>query len=101
MSKISDSSERLFAAFCDALPLRDAFSGRKRPQEKEIRQCVDAGLARFYEAARVERARMRLGVIGRARVAFDLQRRLLAAGYAASLVKQVVFAMLVAAFVGR
>lgn len=83
------------------MPLEKSAGTRKKPQEKEIRQRADAGLAQFYEAARVERERYRLGVIGRARVAFDLQRRLLAAGYAPSLVRQVVFAMLVAAFVGR
>lgn len=101
MSKVTESGERLFAAFRQAVPPAEDFGGRKKPQEKEIRRRVDDGLGRFYDAARAERARMGFGLVGRARVAFDLQRRLFAAGYPPPLVKQVVFAMLVAAFVGR
>lgn len=99
-SNISECGERLFVAFRQALPLvpqRRADNGGK----DEVRQHVDSGLSRFYDAAREERQRMRLGIVARARVAFDLQRRLLGAGYPATLVKQVVFALLVAAFSGR
>jgi hypothetical protein len=84
------------------VPLPEEFAkGRKKSSEKEVQQQIDAGLARFYEAARAERERSRLGLIGRARVSFALQQRLLGAGYPAPLVKQVLFAMLVSAFVGR
>jgi hypothetical protein len=61
---------------------------------------VQIGLRRFYAAAKDERRKYRLGVIGRARVAFGLQQRLLNAGYPPQLVKQVLFAMLSSAFVG-
>ena len=64
------------------------------------RLATESGLKKFYEAARVEREQHRLGVIGRARVAFALQQRLLAAGYPPAIVKQVLFAMLISAFVG-
>lgn len=101
MDKVAEAGERLFAVFQHTVPLPDSFGNRRKPQELEIRRRVDAGLAKFYDAVRVERDRMHLGIIGRARLAFDLQRRLLAVGYAPPLVKHVVFAMLVAAFVGR
>lgn len=99
-SNISECGERLFAAFQQALPLAAPRRGGKSETD-EVRRRVDSGLARFYESAREERQRMRLGIVGRARVAFDLQRRLLRAGYPATLAKQVVFALLVAAFSGR
>ena len=74
--------------------------GRKQPSQKEIMLATESGLKKFYEAARVERERHRLGIIVRARVAFALQQRLLTAGYPPAMVKQVLFAMLVSAFVG-
>ena len=99
--RIADICERLLAAFTAAVPLyAEGVRGRKRPSEKEIESAIESGLKNFYEAARAERERHRLGVIGRARVAFHLQQRLLAAGYPSVLVKQVLFAMLVSAFVG-
>lgn len=99
--RIPSICERLEDAFRKAVPLHpERFQGRKPPSEKEIEVATEAGLKAFYEVARSERERYRLGVIGRARVAFHLQRRLLAAGYTSPLVKQVLFAMLVSAFVG-
>jgi len=102
MSKIAQASDRLFAAFTEAVPTPEHFARqRKKPSEAEIARLVEQGLARFHEVAREERQRHRLGILGRARVAFALQQRLLAAGYEAALVKQVLFAMLVQAFVGK
>ena len=99
--RIPDICDRLAEAFRSAVPLRpEGIKGRKKPSEKEIMLATESGLKKFYEAARAEREQHRLGVIGRARVAFALQQRLLAAGYPAPLVKQVLFAMLVSAFVG-
>ncbi|MCK9389889.1 MAG: hypothetical protein M0Q22_16060 [Sulfuritalea sp.] len=57
-------------------------------------------MRKFYEVAKSERLRNRLGVIGRARVAFGLQQRLLHTGYPAPVVKQVLFALLTSAFSG-
>lgn len=99
--RIQDICGRLLDAFTNAVPLHpEGAKGRKRPSEKEIALATESGLTKFFEAARAEREQHRLGVIGRARVAFALQQRLLAAGYPAPLVKQVLFAMLVSAFVG-
>lgn len=100
--RIQDICEQLADVFRSVVPRQQgATHGRKRSSEKEVASAIDSGLQRFYEAARVEREQHRLGVIGRARVAFGLQRRLLDAGYPPTLVKQVVFAMLVSAFVGN
>ena len=94
-------SERLCAEFQRVVPLHpDKPSRNKRPSDNEIKSASEAALDRFYELARQERQNHRLGVIGRARVAFSLQQRLLAAGYPAPLVKQVLFAMLMLVFVG-
>lgn len=99
--RIPDICSRLLDAFTNAVPLHpEGTKARKRPSEKEIALATESGLKKFYAAARAEREQHRLGVIGRARVAFALQQRLLAAGYPAPLVKQVLFAMLVSAFVG-
>lgn len=99
--RITDICGRLFDALINAVPRHpEGGKGRKRPSEKEIALATESGLKKFYEAARLEREQHRLGVIGRARVAFALQQRLLAAGYPSAIVKQVLFAMLVSAFVG-
>ena len=73
---------------------------RRKPSEQEIEAASAAALKKFYAAADAARRSHRLGLIGRARLAFDLQQRLLAAGYPAPLVKQVLFALLSSAFVG-
>ena len=100
--QIPDICDRLSAAFTRAVPLHpQSAKGRKRVSEKEIASATESGLKHFYAMARIERERHRLGIIGKARVAFRLQQDLLAKGYAPALVKQVLFAMLVSAFVGE
>lgn len=101
--KVQEVCERLYAAFRHAVPLPGEYAQtrKRKPSEADIRQKVEEGLARFYADAREERERHRFGIIGRARVAIGLQRRLLAAGYEAALVKQVLFAMLMSSFVGN
>ena len=71
----------------------------QRPTEKDIKADSAAALDKFYRRADEERTKHSLGIIGRARVAFGLQKRLLDAGYAPALVKQVLLAMLAAVFV--
>lgn len=94
-------SQRLFDEFQRVVPLQPAKSKRgNRPSDKDITSATEAALNRFYEVARRERREHRLGLIGRARVAFALQQHLLQAGYAPPLVKQVVFAMLMTVFIG-
>ena len=100
--KIGEVCDRLFEGFVREVPLQHpVIKGKKRLSENEIAAAVDSGLKRFYGVARAEREKYRLGVIARARVAFGLQQRLLASGYPPALVKQVLFAMLVSAFVGK
>lgn len=58
------------------------------------------GLETFNTQARAVRTQFRLGLIGRAVVAYRLQPRLLAAGYAPEIVRQILFSMVLHAFVG-
>lgn len=99
---IQEISEKLCEEFQRAVPLHPPKPKRgKKLSEAEIRSSTEAALQRFYAVAHGERERHRLGVIGRARVAFNLQQRLLQAGYPAPLVKQVLFAMLTSVFIGK
>lgn len=99
--RVGDISDRLAEAFQRLVPLHpESIKGRKRPTEKEVKETSEQALQRFFAAAREERLQHGLGVIGRARVAFALQQRLMKANYPPPLVKQVLFAMLLSAFVG-
>jgi len=97
---IDEISEKLFAEFKTAVALHPKAKPGKRLAEKDIKAESAAALDKFYRHAEEERTKHRLGIIGRARVAFGLQKRLLEAGYAPALVKQVLLAMLAAVFVG-
>jgi hypothetical protein len=94
MSAVSAASDHLFERFCRELPLQVP-GARARSTTQ-----VETALQRFYAEARAQREERRLGIIGRARVAFALQQRLLKAGYPAGLVRQVLFALLAVAFSG-
>lgn len=99
---IREVGEKLCAEFQRVLPLNQSLpKGKKKLTEGEIKHASEAGLKNFYETARAEIRGHRLGIIGRARVAFALQQRLLDLGYSPMLVKQVLFAMLASAFVGN
>lgn len=99
--RIQSISENLCEEFQRAVPLQpDTRKRSKKLSETDIKSASEAALKKFYQAAHEERLRHKLGVIGRARVAFALQQRLLKAGYPAALVKQVLFAMLTSVFVG-
>jgi hypothetical protein len=99
--RISDICDRLGEEFCRIVPLNPAASKPgTRPSDSAIKASSEAALRKFYEVAKSERLRNRLGVIGRARVAFGLQQRLLHTGYPAPVVKQVLFALLTSAFSG-
>lgn len=93
--------DRLSQVFNRDVPHGPMPPGRKRKSVKDLSASVSAGLVKFYEAARCEREKYRLGIVGRARVAFGLQQRLLEAGHPPVLVKQVLFAMLLSAFAGN
>ena len=94
-------SENLCKEFQLAVPLHpDTRKRGKKPSDADIKLASEAALKKFYQVAHEKRLRHSLGVIGRARVAFALQQRLLQLGYPAALVKQVLFAMLTSVFVG-
>lgn len=97
---IDEASAVLFSEFQRFLPLDAAPSKKRRRSPQDLTKATEKGLASFYQTAKEERLRRRLGVISRARVALGLQKRLLAAGYPPPLVKQVVFSLIVSAFVG-
>lgn len=101
LGKIDQICDKLSEEFQRAVPIRsDRFKRGKRLSESEIKSSSEAALKKFYETAYQERQRHGLGVIGRARVAFGLQQRLLQAGYPTPLVKKILFAMLATVFVG-
>jgi hypothetical protein len=98
--KIAEAGERLANEFQRAIPLDPRSRYGKKPSEAEIQARTQVELAKFYETARAERQKLGLGIIGRARLAFSLQQKLLARGYGATLVKQVLMAMLATVLVG-
>src|SRR5512137_154134 len=98
--QVQDVSARLGQLFQQLVPLRLEPTKGKKPSAKEIDKAMEGALKQFYAAASEERTRNRLGIIGRARVAFQLQQHLTSAGYPPPLVKQVLIAMIVSAFVG-
>lgn len=101
-SSVQNASEQLAETFKRLVPLQPASpkGGDAVAAEERSRSNAES-LAKFYECARAERSKLGLGIIGLARVAFGVQQRLLAAGYPPQMVKQVLFAMLTSAFVGK
>ena len=88
-------SEQLFESFQRLMTLPVKKQKRGKPLgETEIKASSAAALEQFYGLARDLKKQRGLGVIASARVAFNLQQRLLAVGYETALVKQVLFAML-------
>jgi hypothetical protein len=90
---------RLAEKFKELIPLVfEQPKGGKGAVEK-FAKAKASRLGEFYEAAALERKRAKLGLIGRARVAFGVQQRLLDSHYPPTLVKQVLLAMLTSSFV--
>lgn len=85
MSKLTDASDALAEAFFRSVPKNRS----KRASEVEWTKALD----RFYDEARVIQERSSIGVLGRARVAYLFQRKLLAAGLDADTVRKVVFSL--------
>ena len=102
VSIVEEISETLCLEFRRALPLHQELKRRgKKPSEQDIKAQTESALQRFYQRADEEKSHHHLGIIGRARVALGLQKRLLSQGYPVPLVKQVLMAMLASAFVGN
>jgi hypothetical protein len=82
----------LESAFVAALP---------KPRKTGLKQSEWAkSLERFNIDAKAIRSKHKLGVVGRAVVAYRLQKRLIERGYPADVVRQLLFAMILNAFVG-
>lgn len=85
-----------------AVALEQAFSLSIPAGKKKLQSKADwaAALEKFNEKAKLIRSQYKLGVIGRALVAYRLQRHLIANGYPPNVVRQLLFSMILNAFVG-
>ncbi len=92
MSRYSEATQALESAFLAVLPKPKK---NKAPSKAEWAQALE----KFNTQAREVRTRYRLGLLGRAIVAHRLQPRLLAAGYGPDVVRQILFSMVLHAFV--
>lgn len=98
MSALEEFSQQLFAVFADCLP--PPAESNKRSVRYEA-DAVARLLGRFHDKARELRRTHRPGVLARARIVLALQQRLLAAGYPSDMVRQVLFSLILSAFVGK
>ena len=99
MSDVDDVSRQLFELFRKIVPppVEWATTHKKQPRPEDF----VAAFERFNDQARVLRKKHRLGVLSRARVVLALQREMGAAGYPANLSRQVLFSLIVSAFIGK
>lgn len=86
-----------------ALALEDAFT-RSFPTVGKKNKLTKAdwslALGKFNQSARDIRVQYKLGVIGRAVSAYQFQKSLLAKGHQPDVVRQLLFSMIINAFVG-
>ncbi len=92
MGKVIEAADALEQAFLRSTPE----NRKKQLSEAEWTR----SLKKFYEEARQIRQRFSLGFIARARAAYRLQQRLIAAGYPADAVRKVVFSLILTSFTG-
>ena len=90
MSKLIDATVALADAFFRCAPKNRS----KRTNEAEWTKALD----KFYVEAQAIHARYSLGLLGRARVAYLFQRRLLESGLDAGTVRKVVFSLVFSSF---
>ncbi len=93
MSRYSEATQALENAFLAAVP-----KPKKNKPPSKAEWAV--ALEKFNTQAREIRAQYGLGLLGRSIVAYRLQPRLLAAGYPPDVVRQILFSMVLHAFVG-
>ena len=93
VSRYIEATQALETAFLAVVPKPHK---NKTPTKAEWTKALD----KFNAQAIAIRAQYRLGPIGRAIVAYRLQPRLLAAGYTQEVVRQILFSMVLHAFVG-
>ena len=90
MSQITEATDALIDAFIRNAPK----TKNKATSETEWHRA----LGKFYVEAKAIRTRYNLGFIARARVAYQLQNRLLQAGFDAETVRKVVFSLVLNSF---
>lgn len=90
MSRLTEATDALLQAFVRGIPK----GKNKATSEVEWNKA----LGKFYVEAKEIRTRYALGFITRARVAYQLQNRLLEAGFDADTVKKVVFSLVLSSF---
>jgi hypothetical protein len=93
MSKASQATDELLAAFSRVVP--SSKKGRMSEQDWTV------AIEKFHGEAREIRRRLSLGILARARSAFMLQQRLLAAGIPADVVRKLVFTLVLNVFSGK
>lgn len=93
MSRYGEAMQALESAFLAAAP---------KPHKNKVPSKAEwaTALEKFNTQARAVRVRYRLGPIDRAVVAYRFQPRLLAIGYSPDVVRQILFSMVLHAFVG-
>lgn len=94
LSKVAKATDALAEAFLGAAPGRA--KGRKVGQDDWVK-CLEL----FQKKAKQIRDEYSLGLLARARVAFRLQQRLLAAGFPPEAVRKVVFSLVLNSFAGN
>lgn len=92
MSKAAEAAVALEQAFLRSAPANK----QKRLSEAEWAH----SLKKFHVEAKEIRQRFSLGFIARARVAYLLQQRLIAAGFHADAVRKLVFSLVLNSFTG-
>ncbi|HLA34503.1 MAG TPA: hypothetical protein VJ001_06505 [Rhodocyclaceae bacterium] len=100
MSTVNLVAQRLFEVFRQIVPPPAEWKSTHK-KGKARAEDLAPSLARFHKQAKELRKKHRLGVISRARVVFALQREMNAAGYPAEMSRQVLFSLIVSAFVGK
>lgn len=93
LSRYSQATQALESAFLAVIP---------KPKNNRVPTKTEWELAleRFNTQAREVRLKYRLGLLGRAVVAYRLQPRLIAAGCTPDVARQILFSMVLHAFVG-
>ena len=98
MSAIDEISEQLFTVFRDRVLAPEQW---KSPVKRLKPADIDGALDKLYGKARELRHTHRPGVVARARIILALQRRFHAAGYSAEMTREVLFSLILTAFVGK
>ncbi len=98
MNIVEEISGQLFAVFCSCVPAPEQ---SKNPIRRLKPEQVGSALDKLYGKAKELRRTHRLGVLARARIVLALQRRFHAAGYPPEMTREVLFSLIMAAFVGK